>query len=70
MHAGNANDVCVEEADARLDASEAKRDADYQVAVEKCDALAGDCDGQLPECRQGVIGQELKPFTPFELRAR
>jgi len=58
--AGNAKDVCVQEAkavetkamadvkmgqqigEAKVDASEAKRDADYKVAVEKCDAMAGD----------------------------
>lgn len=58
--AGNAKDVCVEEAkavkakalaDARMgqeigaarsDAAAAKRDADFNVAVEKCDAMAGD----------------------------
>jgi exoribonuclease II len=58
--AGNAKDVCVQEAkavetkaladakmgqqigEAKTDASVAKRDADYQVAVEKCDAMAGD----------------------------
>jgi hypothetical protein len=28
--------------EAKIDASEAKRDADYRVAVEKCDALAGE----------------------------
>jgi len=37
-------------AEARKDASEDKRDADYKVAAEKCDALAGDakstCMGQ------------------------
>jgi hypothetical protein len=58
--AGNANNVCVEEAkavetkaladakmgqqigEAKVDASDAKRDADYKVAVEKCDAMTGD----------------------------
>lgn len=58
--AGNAKDVCVKEAkaveakaladakldkkvgEARSDASQAKTDADYKVAAEKCDALAGD----------------------------
>ena len=28
--------------EARKDAAEDKRDADYKVAAEKCDALAGD----------------------------
>lgn len=58
--AGNAKDVCVQQAkatetkalaDAKLgkqigaakrDAAEDKRDADYKVEAEKCDALAGD----------------------------
>jgi hypothetical protein len=58
--AGNAKDVCVQEAkavetkalaDAKLgkeivesktDAAGDKRDADYKVAVEKCNALAGE----------------------------
>lgn len=58
--AGNAKDVCVQEAkaveakaladakmsrqigEANVDAGEAKRDADYKVATEKCDAMAGD----------------------------
>lgn len=58
--AGNAKDVCVKEAkaaetkalaDAKLDkkvgeaqteATDDKRDANYKVAAEKCDALAGD----------------------------
>jgi len=57
--AGNAKDVCVQQAkatetkaladakmgeqigEAKADASDAKRDADYKVAVEKCDAMAG-----------------------------
>ena len=29
-------------ADAKTDAAQDKRDADYKVAIEKCDALAGD----------------------------
>lgn len=58
--AGNAKDVCIEEAKAietkaladvtlvkeirtsKKDAAQDKRDADHKVAVEKCDALAGD----------------------------
>ena len=31
--------------EAKADASDAKRDADYKVAVEKCEALAGDAKG-------------------------
>ena len=58
--AGNAKDVCVQEAkatekkaladaqmgkeigEAKKDAAVEKRDADYKVAIEKCDALSGD----------------------------
>ena len=58
--AGNAKDVCVQQAkavetkaladakldkkvgEAQTDAAVDKRDADYKVATEKCDALAGD----------------------------
>lgn len=58
--AGNAKDVCVQEAkaahtkaladaktekkvgEATRDAANDKRDADYKVAVERCDSLAGD----------------------------
>ncbi len=58
--AGNAKDICVQEAKAietkalvdaklgkqigaaKVDAADDKRDADYKVAVEKCDALSGD----------------------------
>ena len=35
------HDAAVKQADARKDANADKRDADYKVAVEKCDALAG-----------------------------
>jgi hypothetical protein len=35
------NDAAVKQADARKDATADKRDADYKVAVEKCDTLAG-----------------------------
>ena len=35
------HDAAVKQADARKDANADKRDADYKVAVEKCDALVG-----------------------------
>ena len=41
------NDAAVKTADARKDATEDKRDADYKVAVEKCDSMAG---GAKDEC--------------------
>ena len=34
-------DAAVKQADSRKDATADKRDADYKVAIEKCDALAG-----------------------------
>ena len=41
-----ATDKAIEKsADARKDAAAAKRDADYVVAKEKCDAFAGDAKG-------------------------
>jgi len=39
--ADTRNTSAVKTAEARRDATEDKRDADYKVAVEKCDALAG-----------------------------
>ena len=36
-----SNDAMKKTADAKKDAAEDKRDADYRVALEKCDALAG-----------------------------
>jgi hypothetical protein len=35
------NDASTKQADAGKEANEAKRDAEYKVAIEKCDALAG-----------------------------
>ena len=40
--ADSSNTAVQKTAEARKDAAEDKRDADYKVAVEKCDALAGD----------------------------
>jgi hypothetical protein len=39
--ADTSNDSAMKQADARKEASDDKRDADYKVAIEKCDALAG-----------------------------
>jgi len=41
VSADAGNDSTMKRADARKEASEDKRDADYKVAIEKCDALAG-----------------------------
>jgi len=73
--AGNAKDVCVEEAkavevkaladakmgqqigEAKLDADEAKRDADYKVAVEKCDAMAADAKASCVNAAKVSFGK-------------
>jgi len=39
--ADTTQDAATKQAEARKDASADKRDADYKVAIEKCDALAG-----------------------------
>ena len=39
--ADTKDDVTMKEADARRQAAADKRDADYKVAAEKCDALSG-----------------------------
>lgn len=41
--------------EARTDASDEKRDADYKVAIEKCDALAGDA-------KAGCVGSAKAKF--------
>jgi hypothetical protein len=39
--ADTQQDSTAKQADARLQAEQDKRDADYKVAIEKCDALSG-----------------------------
>ncbi len=39
--ADTQQDSAMKQADARRQAAEDKRDADYKVAIEKCDALTG-----------------------------
>jgi hypothetical protein len=39
--ADTSHEAAIKQADARKDATADKRDADYKVAIEKCDALAG-----------------------------
>jgi hypothetical protein len=39
--ADTSNEAATKQADARKDANADKRDADFKVAIEKCDALAG-----------------------------
>ena len=39
--ADTSHEAATKQAEARKDASAEKRDADYKVAIEKCDALAG-----------------------------
>lgn len=73
--AGNAKDVCVEQAkavetkaladaklskqvgEARMDADADKRDADYKVAAEKCDALAGDAKSACMAAAKSRFGK-------------
>lgn len=73
--AGNAKDICVEQAkatetkalaDARMgkqvneatrDASDKKRDADYSVASEKCDAMAGDAKSDCMAAAKAKFGK-------------
>jgi hypothetical protein len=73
--AGNAKDVCVEEAkaveakalaDARMGqqigeaetkAGDARRDADHNVANEKCDALAGDAKADCSAAAKLMFGK-------------
>jgi hypothetical protein len=73
--AGNAKDVCVEQAkaiktkalaDAKLnkevrqskkDASEDRREANYKVAVEKCDAMAGEAKANCVASAKAQYGQ-------------
>lgn len=73
--AGNAKDVCVQQAkavetkaladakmgeqigEAKVDASDAKRDADYKVAVEKCDAMAGDAKASCLSTAKAAFGK-------------
>lgn len=43
--------------EAKVDASEAKRDADYKVAVEKCDALAGDTKDSCLSAARRTFGK-------------
>ena len=43
--------------EAKMDASKDKRDADYKVAAEKCDAMAGDAKSSLRRLGQGALRQ-------------
>jgi hypothetical protein len=73
--AGNAKDVCVEEAkavevkaladakmgrqigEAKVDAGDAKRDADYKVAAEKCDSMAGESKASCLGAAKAAFGK-------------
>ena len=74
--AGNAKNVCVQEAkaveqksladvkmgkeigQAKKDAAADKVDADYKVAIEKCDALAGDAKASCVAAAKGKSGKK------------
>jgi hypothetical protein len=45
-------------ADARADAGDTKRDADYKVAVEKCDSLAGDAKSACVDAAKMKYGKK------------
>ena len=55
--ADTSQDAAAKQADARKEASTDKRDADYKVAIEKCDALAGAGEGCMRRQREGAIRQ-------------
>lgn len=44
--------------EARKDAADEKRDADYKVAVEKCDAMAGDAKGSCIAAAKQQFGKK------------
>ena len=43
--------------EAKVDAAQAKRDADYKVAIEKCDALAGDAKAACVASAKTTFGK-------------
>ena len=44
-------------ADARMDARKDKRDADYKVAAEKCDAMTGDAKNSCVAAAKARYGK-------------
>jgi len=53
----SSNDAAKKTMDARKDASEDKRGADYKVAVERCDSMAGDAKDQCVKAAKMHFGQ-------------
>ena len=43
--------------EAKVDAAQAKRDADYKLAIEKCDALAGDAKSACVANAKSTFGK-------------
>lgn len=43
--------------EAKVDAAQAKRDADYKVAIEKCDAMAGDAKAACVASAKSSLGK-------------
>ena len=53
----SSQDAMKKTAEARQDAAEDKRDADYKVAVERCDTLAGDAKDQCVKAAKMRFGK-------------
>jgi hypothetical protein len=53
----SSNDAAAKTQSARKDATEDKRDADYKVAVEKCDSMAGDAKSQCVKAAKVHYGK-------------
>ena len=53
----SSQDAVKKTAEARQDATEDKRDADYKVAVERCDSLAGDAKDQCVKAAKMRFGK-------------
>ena len=51
------NKLGKEVGEARSDAAQTKRDADYKLAAEKCDALAGDAKAQCVATAKSTYGK-------------
>jgi len=55
--AGARGVTCQKIGEAEDDASQAKRDADYKVAAEKCDALSGDAKASCSAAAKARFGK-------------
>ena len=55
--ADTSQDGAAKQAEARTEANTAKRDADYKVAIEKCDALAGSAKDSCVNTAKAQFGK-------------